>query len=486
MVPGDEDLLVLGVPVELDQLHPVEQRAWDRLEHVGRGQEHHVGQVELDLEVVVAERVVLRRVEHLEQRRRRVTAVVRADLVHLVEQHDRVHRARLADGADDPAGQRPDVGPPVPPDLRLVPDAAQGDPDELAAHGPRDRLAKRGLADAGRADQGEHGAGTPPADDPQAPVGAALAHRQVLDDALLDVIEPGVVLVQDAPGVGDVVGVLGPLVPRDVEDGVQPGADPAGLGRGVRSALQLVDLLQRGVLDRLRQVGRFHPGPVVVLLGGRVAVQVGEFLADGRELLAEQEFLLLLLHALGDVLADGLGHLELGQLLLGPADHELQALDQVSGLEQLQLLRGREVAGVARAVRDRGRVGELLNRVDDLPGAALLQHAGDQGLVLLGQFVGPRAAAGLLDHGALHPQRRAGTRGPRADPDPGRAAHHRAGLPAGQPPDLLDHGERADARQPAVGQPRHEQHPRLDLRTHAGNLPGRHPGRVDGGANFRL
>ncbi len=65
------DLLVLGVAVELDQLHPVEQRAGDRVEHVRRGQEHHVGQVELDLEVVVAERVVLRRVEHLEQRRPR-------------------------------------------------------------------------------------------------------------------------------------------------------------------------------------------------------------------------------------------------------------------------------------------------------------------------------------------------------------------------------------------------------------------------------
>src|SRR5256886_11991295 len=59
--------------------------------------EHHVGQVEVDLEVVVAERVVLRRVEPLEQRGRRVAPVVAADLVDLVEQHDRVHRARLAE-----------------------------------------------------------------------------------------------------------------------------------------------------------------------------------------------------------------------------------------------------------------------------------------------------------------------------------------------------------------------------------------------------
>jgi hypothetical protein len=93
-----------------------------------------------------------------------------------------------------------------------------------------DGLAERRLADAGRADQSEHSAGAAPADDPEAPVRAALAHGQVLDDALLDVVQPGVVLVQDPPRIGDVVGILGPLVPRDLEDGVQPGADPAGLG----------------------------------------------------------------------------------------------------------------------------------------------------------------------------------------------------------------------------------------------------------------
>jgi hypothetical protein len=42
--------------------------------------EHDLGEVELDVEVVIAERVVLRRVEHLEQRDRRIAAPVGADL----------------------------------------------------------------------------------------------------------------------------------------------------------------------------------------------------------------------------------------------------------------------------------------------------------------------------------------------------------------------------------------------------------------------
>ena len=99
--------------------------------HVRRGQEQHVGQVEVDFEVVIAEGVVLRRVQHLEQGRRRVAAVVGADLVDLVQQHDRVHRAGLGDGPDDAAGQRADVGAPVTADLGLVADATESDPDEL-------------------------------------------------------------------------------------------------------------------------------------------------------------------------------------------------------------------------------------------------------------------------------------------------------------------------------------------------------------------
>ena len=99
-------------------------------------------EVELDVEVVVAERVVLRRVEHLEQRRRRVAAPVGADLVDLVEQDHRVHRPGVAQGADEPARQRADVGAAVAADLGLVADAAERHAHELAP-GARGRSTRR-------------------------------------------------------------------------------------------------------------------------------------------------------------------------------------------------------------------------------------------------------------------------------------------------------------------------------------------------------
>ena len=149
----DRHLLGDRVAVEADHLHAVEQRPGNGVGDVGGRDEEHLRQVELDVEVVVAERVVLRRVEHLEQRRRRIAAPVGADLVDLVEHDDRVHGAGVAQGAHQPAGQRADVGPAMAADLRLVAHAAERHADELPARGARDRLADRGLAGARRADE---------------------------------------------------------------------------------------------------------------------------------------------------------------------------------------------------------------------------------------------------------------------------------------------------------------------------------------------
>ena len=152
---GDLQLLVGGVAGEADDLHAVAQRPGDGVEHVGGGDEHHAAQVERHAEIIVAERVVLLRIEHLEQRRAGIALDAGAELVDLVEHHHAVARAGLADRLDDVAGQRADIGAPVAADLGLVVHAAEADAHEFAAHGAGDRLAERGLADAGRADEAQ-------------------------------------------------------------------------------------------------------------------------------------------------------------------------------------------------------------------------------------------------------------------------------------------------------------------------------------------
>ena len=139
-------------------------------------------------------------------------------------------------------------------------------------------------------------------------------------------------------------------VPRQVEHSVQPGADPAALGALLAGSLQLADLAQRRLADLLRQFGGLDTGAVVV---GTVRLALAELLADRGELLAQQEFLLRLLHAVADVLGDLVVDLHLGKVVAGPVDQRPQPFGHVGRLQQLTLLHVGQIRRVTR------RVGEL-------------------------------------------------------------------------------------------------------------------------------
>ena len=114
-------------------------------------------------------------------------------------------------------------------DLGLVADAADRDALELAAERLGDRLAEARLADAGRADEAE---------DRARRVGLELSHREVLEDAVLDLLEVVVVLVEDLARVVDVEVVLGLGAPRQLDEPLEVGADDAVLGRRGRQLLE--------------------------------------------------------------------------------------------------------------------------------------------------------------------------------------------------------------------------------------------------------
>ena len=115
------ELLGLRIAGQLDHLEPVPQGRMHWLQPIGRRQEQHPRKIEWQIQVVIGERVVLRRIEYFQQRRRRVAAEIRAHLVQFVEHEDRVVGAGLFHPLDDASRQRPHVGPPMPSNLRLVP-----------------------------------------------------------------------------------------------------------------------------------------------------------------------------------------------------------------------------------------------------------------------------------------------------------------------------------------------------------------------------
>src|SRR5205823_3670768 len=111
------------------------------------------------------------------------------------EHHHGIARSGLADRLDDVARQRADIGAPVPSDLGFVVHAAEAEADELTAGRPRDALPERGLTHARRPDEAE---------DRALAVGIELAHREIFEDAPLDLGKPVMILVQDAARFGDV------------------------------------------------------------------------------------------------------------------------------------------------------------------------------------------------------------------------------------------------------------------------------------------
>src|SRR6266481_489447 len=99
-------------------------------------------EVERHAEIGVDEGVVLRRVQHLQQRRGRIAPPVRADLVDLVEHEDGILRLGAAQPLDDAPGERADVRAAMAPDLRLVAHAAERHAHELSPERPGDALAQ--------------------------------------------------------------------------------------------------------------------------------------------------------------------------------------------------------------------------------------------------------------------------------------------------------------------------------------------------------
>ena len=197
--------------------------------------------------------------------------------------------AGVAQRADDRAGHRADVRAAVAADLGLVAHAADADALELAARA-RARSSARARSCRRRAARRSTGSS-------RGRRGFELAHGEELEDAVLDLLDVVVVLVEHLAGVREVEVVLGRLVPRQRRDPLQVGADDAVLGGLRRQALEPVELAVGLLADVLGQLDRRE---LLAQLAGlrRGLVDLAELLLDRLELLA-QDVLALALVELG-------------------------------------------------------------------------------------------------------------------------------------------------------------------------------------------
>ena len=358
----DPELLLFRVAGELDDVHPVEQRSRNRLELVRGADEQHLREVERKVEIVVAERLVLLGVEHLEHRAPRIAAEIGAHLVDLVDQHHRVHRLRVADRADDRPGHCADVREPVTADLRLVPHAADRQALELPSERACDRMPERRLADAGRPDEAE---------DLTRDLVPQLRNRQVLDDPVLDLLEVEVILVEHPPRVVEIEVVVRERAPRQADEPIDVRTDDAVLRGGGRKLLEPRQLTVDGLANVLRQLHLVEARAQLVDLG-LLGVTFAELVLDRLQLLAQEELALPLLHFLLDLRLDLGAELEDLELAVQDCRHLAEPRLHVGELEQVLLLlgleaqrRGDEIAERARVVDVRSGDLQLLGEIRD-------------------------------------------------------------------------------------------------------------------------
>ena len=246
--------------------------------------------------------------------------------------------------------------------LGLVVHAAKRRPRELAAHRARDRLTERGLADAWRADEAQ--------DRLAAAVGRAphllqTADREVLDDALLHLVEVVVVGVENLAGLLHIDLAAGGDVPGQRYDQLEIGADDRGLRRRRRDALEAADLAvglalclrrQAGFLDALAQLAELR------VLG----VKLAKLALDRLQLLAQEVFALRLAHLLLGLGLDLAAELEYLELVRHVAEQSFELCFRRVELQDLLPLLGGQTDVVGDVVREVERVVHRAGRACEL------------------------------------------------------------------------------------------------------------------------
>src|ERR1044071_6290351 len=93
---------------------------------------------------------ILRGIEDLQQRSRRVALKTSAELVDFIQHEDGISTTGLPYSLNNITGEGADIGTPMPPNVRLIVDPTKTLSHKLAVHGPGDALSKGSFSDSGR------------------------------------------------------------------------------------------------------------------------------------------------------------------------------------------------------------------------------------------------------------------------------------------------------------------------------------------------
>ena len=177
----------------------------------------------------------------------------------------------------------------------------------------------------------------------------------------------------------DVGRIAGLGIPGQLKDGVEPGANPARFGALIARSFELADLAQGSLANLIGQLRLLDTCSVVL---SAVRLILAQLLTDCVQLLPKQELALALLHPLANIVSDLVIDFGLGDVRLSPLDQGRQPCHDVGGLQQLPLPFVAQPGRVSGQIGKGRRIGDAVDRIDDLPGVAPLQRRNDKSLVL--------------------------------------------------------------------------------------------------------
>src|SRR5438552_5015010 len=120
MLFGNGQFFFLCITRQFDDLHSVAKGWLNGIKQVGRGNEHDLGKIEGNAQVIISESRVLFWVQDFQQCGRWVSAIIHSNLIYFVHHKHWIVGASLMNSLDDSSWHSSDVGTAVTADFCLV------------------------------------------------------------------------------------------------------------------------------------------------------------------------------------------------------------------------------------------------------------------------------------------------------------------------------------------------------------------------------
>ena len=185
---------------------------------------------------MVAVALILFPVQHFQQRRAGVTPIVAAHFIHLIQKQDGIAAAGLGQSRHNPARHSADIGLPMTPDIRLIPDTAQRNSGHFPVQTSRNRISNGCFTYTGRANQAKN---------LWRHFRRHLTNCDGLQNPLLHLLKAIVIPIQDLFRPGHIQPFLGILIPRQFQNRIQIIAQNSSLRRTKGLLFQFHYILQQ-------------------------------------------------------------------------------------------------------------------------------------------------------------------------------------------------------------------------------------------------